>query len=488
MNIFELSSRQAALTFLLSAAYRTIYQGKKLVVEHSFADGYFCHRDNWEPITQGEADVLEQKVKSWLKNDTPLIEDEVDKPTLLNDYKKIGLRNKTEIITQWDVEKIPVIRFGRFSDYRFEPMCLDKKKLINFRLMSYDHGMLIRFPSVLNHGSIPDFHDHPHLFEIIDEYEKWGNVLNIESIRDLNEAVRNNSIRELMWVAEGLHEKKIGNIADELSNRFPTSRVISIAGPSSSGKTSFAKRLSIQLRVNGFTTKQMSMDDYFCDRDDIPVDENGEQDFEAFEILNNELLCDDLQRLLNGEAINRRKYNFTTGRGSVTNDEIMLKENDFIILEGIHGLNPLLTNNIADGNVSKIYVSAITQLNIDADHRFSTSDNRLLRRMVRDYKFRNYSPTETISRWHSVRLGEERNIFPYQDNADFFFNSALIYELPVLAGDVKPLLELIEEGNRFDDQIHRLKTLLSFFIPLEEEIVPGISILREFIGKSEFNY
>ncbi len=282
--------------------------------------------------------------------------------------------------------------------------------------------------------------------------------------------------------------KEIAKIADSIGENFPKKRIVFVAGPSASGKTTFAKRLSIQLRVNGFTTRHISIDDYFIDRDNIPVDEHGNQDFESFEVLNNVLLTDRLGALLKGNTIPERRFDFVSGTGQDTHKTIQLSEKDIVIVEGIHGLNPRLTQSLGVNRVSKIYVSAMTQLNVDGDHRFSTSDNRLLRRIVRDFKFRHYTPEDTFARWNSIRQGEVTHIFPYQEEADYFFNSALIYELPVLAKIVLPLLNDVDENFHLIEQVNRVKLLLSFFLPLDENVVPGISLLREFIGKSEFDY
>ncbi|NQU68262.1 MAG: nucleoside kinase [Candidatus Marinimicrobia bacterium] len=488
MTIFDLSARQATLTFLLSAAFRQVFPGSKLIVEHSFTDGYFCHRDDWSPITQQDADGLELVMRQWLADTTPIESVLLSKNDILKIFTHKQLVNKTAMIRRWPSEDVPMIRFGDIVDYQMEPMCLDKSQLSQFQLMPYDHGMLIRFPSILNPDRVMPFHDYPQLFEFIEEYEQWGSILHIESIAQLNDHVDTGTIRELVWVAEGLHEKKIAKIADSIGENFPKKRIVFVAGPSASGKTTFAKRLSIQLRVNGFTTRHISMDDYFIDRDDIPVDEHGNQDFESFEVLNNVLLTDRLGALLKGNAIPERRFDFVSGTGQDTHKTIQLSEKDIVIVEGIHGLNPRLTQSLGVNQVSKIYVSAMTQLNVDGDHRFSTSDNRLLRRIVRDFKFRHYTPEDTFARWNSIRQGEVTHIFPYQEEADYFFNSALIYELPVLAKIVLPLLNDVDEKFHLIEQVNRVKLLLSFFLPLDENVVPGISLLREFIGKSEFDY
>ncbi|MFQ6673974.1 MAG: uridine kinase, partial [Fidelibacterota bacterium] len=289
---------------------------------------------------------------------------------------------------------------------------------------------------------------------------------------------------EMIWVAEGLHEKKISQIADRLCQEFPRKRVIFIAGPSASGKTTFSRRLGIQLKVNGLSTWPVSMDNYYLDHDRIPEGQAGPGDFESVSALDVHLLCDHADRLMDGKPIPERKFDFARGEGHETGNLIVVPQNTFIIFEGIHGLNPLFTRRIGQERLQRIYVSAITQLNVDNEHRVSTSDNRLLRRLVRDEKFRGYSCEETLSRWPSVRLGEDRNIFPYQEDADFMFNSSLAYEIPVLANQAVPLLEEIPENHGEYVTAKRLLTFLSFFAKIRVDPIPGTSILRDFMGGS----
>jgi uridine kinase len=478
----------ASLAFLLSAAYRKLFNHGELVIEHSFGDGYFCHKNDWTPIDQKDISKLEELMKDWIENEIPIVSSFMSQKEIIEKFNSFGLSNKPSNIVKWDVDPVPIVQFGKYFDYRIESVETDKSKLKHFELRKYNNGLLLRFPTITSPNELQQFKDRPKLFSIIEEYEHWGEILNVESINHLNKNINENGIKEFVWISEGLHEKKIVEIAQEIASNYSKKRVITIAGPSSSGKTTFAKRLGIQLKVNGFKTTEISMDNYFINRDDVPFDKNGFQDFESFNVLDNELLSNRINLLINGESVPDRKFDFNKGIAFDRDEQISLGENEFIILEGIHCLNPRLTNSIADGKVQKIYVSAITQLNIDGDHRISTSDNRLIRRIVRDHKFRNYTPLETLDRWKSVRLGEEKNIFPYQEEADFIFNSALVYELPVLGSYITNLLKDVKKPNQYENDIERILNLLSFFEVLPESIVPGISILREFIGKSDFNY
>ncbi|MFH1853632.1 MAG: nucleoside kinase [Candidatus Neomarinimicrobiota bacterium] len=484
----KLSEIHATLAFLLPSAFKELFTPRTLVIEHSFADGYFCHEANWETITPEEIEELEQYLREWLWEDVPIKFATWPKGKLIEELYKINSVSKLSNVQHWPQQQIPIVLYRHHFDYRIEPMSSDRTALQTFRLMPYDNGFIMRFPTISQPQRLEPFQDRPKLFAIIEEQEQWGSILGVSTIWELNELIVTDKIREMLWVAEGLHEKKIGRIADGLSAQFPWKRVICVAGPSSSGKTTFAKRLGIQLKVNGFTTRQISMDDYFIDRDQIPFDANGQQDFESIAAVNVNLLVERLDALLAGREIPGRLYDFGTGTGHDTDECIKLGERDFIIMEGIHGLNPVFAKKLGVERVQKVYISALTQLNLDATHRVSTSDHRLLRRMVRDHKYRGYSATATIERWPSVRLGEEKNIFPFQEEADFMFNSALVYELPVLAKYVRPLLAELANGSATTVEAKRLETFLSFFEVLDEDLVPGISILREFIGGSDLRY
>ncbi len=357
-----------------------------------------------------------------------------------------------------------------------------------FSLQKYSDGFLLRFAAILHPDIVVPFQDQPKLFATMEEHQKWSEILGISTIGDLNDAIDNDEIKELIWVAEGLHEKKISDIADEIVAGFPEKRIITIAGPSSAGKTTFSKRLKIQLRVNGYRSQTISTDDYFIDRQLLPIGDDGKRDFESIDGLDVTLLGERLNALLDGKAIPERHFNFDLGIGKDTNNKLELGDWDFVIIEGIHGLNPKLTKKFGKGQVEKLYISAITQMNIDANHRISTSDNRLLRRLVRDNKFRGYSPEQTLERWTSVRLGEEKNIFPYSEEANLIFNSSLVYELPVLAKYARPLLKNVKGDTNVKQLAKRLDLFLSFFANLDEKYVPGTSLLREYIGKSDFKY
>lgn len=472
----------------MSVAFRELFQKRKLIIEHSFGNGYFCHDHQWDSFAEKDLTLLQNKMIEFIENDIPLVFEKIPRDWVIQQFYKLNSVSKSGNLLLWVDDPIPMIWFDVHCDYRIESMSKDKSSLGPFEILKYNDGFLLRFPNILNPLKLTPFKNQPKLFSIMEEHEQWGDILGIRTIDDVNKAISSGEIRELVWVAEGLHEKKISHIADILVKDFPEKRVITIAGPSSSGKTTFAKRLAIQLRVNGFHTQLISMDDYFIDRDKIPIDKNGYQDFESIQALDIVLLSERLGNLLNGNLVPIRDFDFESGQGRDTKETMKLGEWDFVILEGIHGLNPKLSQMLGRDRLQCIYISAITQLNIDSDHRVSTSDNRLLRRMARDYKFRNYSAEDTLRRWPSVRLGEEQNIFPFQEEADIMFNSALLYELPVLAGECLPLLKELNDHPEFRNTVFRLKNLLTFFKPLDKKMVPGVSILREFIGQSDFSY
>lgn len=484
-----LSSIHATQAFFLSGAFKKVFPDKLLVIEHSFGDSFFCHDVNFEPISTEELHKLEKLMREWIDSEIPIVFTEWTQKHFIEKLYKFNSKSKLSIAEKWKQPNVPIAKYNdKYWDYILEPFTNDKSQLRKFAIRKYKDGFLLRFATMLNPNGVAPFRDQPKLFKTMEEHQKWSKILGISTIGDLNDAIENGEIKELIWVAEGLHEKKISDIADQIVAGFPKKRIITIAGPSSAGKTTFSKRLKIQLRVNGFRSQTISTDDYFIDRDLLPLDEDGNKDFETIDGLDVELLGNRLNALVDGKAIPERRFDFDKGIGKDTSEKLELGEWDFVIIEGIHGLNPKLTSQFGKEMVEKLYVSAITQMNIDANHRISTSDNRLLRRLVRDSKFRGYDPVQTLERWPSVRLGEENNIFPYSEEANFIFNSSLVYEFPVLAKHVRPLLINIKGDEQTTNLAKRLDLFLSFFEDLNEKYVPGTSLLREYIGGSDFKY
>ncbi|MCD6385194.1 nucleoside kinase, partial [Candidatus Sumerlaeota bacterium] len=353
-----------------------------------------------------------------------------------------------------------------------------------FDIKPYPPGFILRFPSIEDPTRLPKFIEQKKMFQVYQEYEEWGRLLGIRNVADLNRRIKEGNIKEIILTAEALHEKRIAQIADMINERKQV-RVVLNSGPSSSGKTTFSHRLAVQLNVVGRRSFTVHLDNYFVDRERTPRTESGELDFESLEAINIKLFQRHLSKLLAGESVQLPVYNFRKGK-SERGERVKLDKNTIIIVEGIHGLNEKLTEHIPEAMKFKIYVSAFAQLNLDEHNRISTSDVRVLRRLIRDNQYRGYSPVETIRRWSMVRRGEEQHIFPYQESADVMFNSALIYELSVLRTFSEPWLKKIPPSEEVYSEARRLLKFTSYFLPVSESCVPPTSILREFIGKSCF--
>lgn len=495
----QLLSEYSVSSFLLTSIYQKLYH-RHLRIEHSLGDGFYYVDSEGVEITDDIIKCLSKEFDEILRSDKPIEVTTISRSELIKYFKKAKSYDKVGVLKVWQDPIIPIIKYEDFIDYIIEPVNTNKFRLKIYELRRYENGVLMRLPTLLNPTSIRPYKDpnvHHFMFK---EYEEWAKLLNIDSITKLNHSIYTKDIMKIKLVAEGLHEKKISKIAHKLCKNFKNKKIITIAGPSSSNKTTFAKRLEIQLMVNGYDALIIEMDDYFKDSCQIPFGSDGLQDFEHISSMNLELLGERVHNLLDGKTVPKRKFNFKKGVG--IDDEInkiKLEKNAFLILEGIHGLNPELLKAIGSQNVTPIYVSALTPLNIDYNHRFPTSDLRLIRRIIRDNNYRGQSARTTIRRWTSIRIGEERNIFPYQENAELFFNSSLVYELPVLSIYGKVLLSEATEPSEDEDpdspdsieitnEAKRLLKLLNLFYPLPPGVVPTISCIREFIGNSELKY
>ena len=454
----------------------------------------------YKPITPEQAEAIHKELKELLDSDIKITLGRMDRENLTQFFKDHGYYDKLGLLKTWPEDLIQCVICGEFIDYTFEPMSTDKERLKIFDIKAFEHGIILRFPMLLNPEKLQEWNDPRAIFDMFREYREWAKLIDCENVAKLNSIIFKRQIDDLKWVCEGLHTQKFAKIAKHLYKNFNQKRVVTIAGPSSSNKTTFALRLAIELRVNGFKSTVISMDDYYKNTCDIPYGEDGLQDFESIDALNVALLGERVTKMLKGETVPTRRFDFKSGRGSDDATKPMaLHDKEFLIIEGIHGLNPELLQSLGPDNVTPIYVSALTPLNIDFNHRFPTSDLRLIRRIVRDFNFRGYSPRKTIMRWTSVRIGEEKNIFPFQGNAELFFNSSLVYELPVLAIQGKTLLAeatVPEEGEdphskeseEITKEARRLLNLLNVFYPISSEIVPHISCIREFIGGSDLKY
>jgi len=471
-QLSEQRKRQRALIMLLAAAVENLYgHGRELIVDHSFDDGYFCHFTDFKPLSGAELAAIHEKMKNLQKKFKRLKR----KPTTNQDWRHLNGPTLSN-------HRPPTLCLGEFCSPSYETTELDLNLLPRYELLSYNGGFLIRDGRGPG-GTLRPFKDYPKLFNTMEEYETWGRILNVHSVKELNKQVKSRDFKELIWVAEGLHEKKIAQIADAITQRTAV-KFVFIAVPSSSGKTTFTKRLAIQLKVNGINARTISMDNYFIDRKDMVPLPDGTLDLESLDCVNLAALQKDMQALLKGESVAFRDYDFKFGRPHFLEKRFSLGKHDILIIEGIHGLNPKITESLKPRNYFKIYISALTQLNIDNHYPVSTSDARLLRRLVRDAKFRGYTAQDTLTRWNSVRYGEVHNIFPYQEQCDMMFNSALIYELSVLKHQALPLLKQAPPS----PIRNRMLVLLKILHTIPARFVPGTSILREFIGKSYFHY
>ncbi|NLZ38228.1 MAG: nucleoside kinase [Firmicutes bacterium] len=478
---------QRSLTFLLIYATMQLFPTARIEVEHSLGKGLYCEIKKETPLTAEDVAALEEKMRQVVEADLPIEKKKIPLSQAIEIFEKEGFEDKVRLYKHCSSEEITVYSLGNLTDSLHGYMVPRTGVLQRFALRFWAPGLVLRFPTVEEPSTIPPFVEQNKLFEIFRETEEWSEILGFHTVGILNDRILDNQGPEIIQIAEALHEKKIAQIADLIAARRDELRVILIAGPSSSGKTTFAQRLRIQLLVNGIRTFPISLDDYFVDRDKTPLDENNQPDFEHIEAIDLELFNDHLARLINCEEVKIPKYNFHTGKREYTGHAIKLEEGQMLILEGIHGLNERLTASVPRQNKFKIYISALTALNVDCHTRIHTTDTRLLRRIIRDHQFRNYSAKDTIRRWPSVRRGEERNIFHLQEEADIMFNSSLVYELAVLKQFAEPLLKEIPETEPEYIDAKRLLLFLSSFIPLGTEQIPLNSILREFIGGSCFH-
>ena len=474
------------LTFIFIRACRELFPNCSVSIEHSMSKGLYCEVHGDFPMTPRQVSRIQERMKQIVELDEPFVRYKVSIDEAKEIFKEMKFYDKLDILEYRPEDYVNLYRCGWMTDYLYGYMVPSTGYLKTFELKFYLPGIIIRYP-LKETGKIPEFEDNPKLFRIFRESEKWSKTINVENVAQLNNVIKNGKGGELIRICEVLHEKQIAKIADEINNQRDRIRLVLIAGPSSSGKTTFAERLRIQLMVNGLNLIPISMDNYFFNREDIPVGEDGQRDLESIDIIDIELFNEQLTRLIQGQEVEIPYYNFEKGEREYRGTKVKLGPDQLIIVEGIHGLNEKLTAMIPKANKFKIYISALTQLNVDSHNRIPTTDTRLIRRMIRDYQFRGTPIEGTLSMWSSVRRGEEKNIFPFQEQADVMFNSALIYELAVLKPYILPLLEEFEEDHPFYTEVNRLKKFLKYFVDLGPDEIPNNSILREFIGGSCFH-
>lgn len=480
---FRIYRRSAV--FLLIAACRELYPHTEVIVKHSLSNGLYCEVLDHQ-LTEEDLDQIEKRMKEYVVQDLPIEKQVVSREEARRIYARQCQLDKVELLEYRDKPQVHMYQLNGYYEYFYGHMVPRTSFITEFRLLNYPPGLVLQTPETISPDRIRPYVEQRKLFNIFKETKQWAAMMETPHVAALNKIIQQGNFKDLVMINEALHEKKIAYIADQIC-RNPEIRLVTIAGPSSSGKTTFANRLMIQLRVIGRHPVTISLDNYFVDRPLTPKDENGDYDFEALEALQLDLFNDHLIRLIQGDEVEMPHYDFLTGMSELsTGNRLQVPPGELIIIEGIHGLNDLLTFSVPAQQKFKVYISALTQLNIDYSNRIPTTDSRLIRRIVRDRRVRGYSALETLHRWKSVRRGEERNIFPYQENADVMFNSSLVYELAVLKPFIEPLLAEIGPVFREHIEATALRKFLSYFRPAPSDLVPPNSILREFIGGSWF--
>lgn len=475
-----------SLVMVLVRAAGELFPGAAVTVKHSLGNGIYGAINVGRALREQDIKLIEERMREIIAAREPIVRRRLHKDQAIKLLADSGQAEKTDLVSYRHSQEVDIYTCGGFHDYSYGPMVPDTGLLQTFRLRFYLPGYILEVPRESDPAALPEYVEHGKLANIYFEAEKWGKVLGVRNVVALNKVLQSGGGPELIRVAEAFHEKKIGQIADLIAGNIDRIRIVTIAGPTSSGKTTFAQRLATELRVNGIHPVPISLDNYFVDREKTPLDEAGRYDFESLDAIDRALFNDHLIKLIQGEEVELPYYNFKAGRREFRGEVLKLKETDLIVVEGIHGLNDRLTASIPLGRKFKIYVSALTQLNLDDHNRIPTTDLRIIRRIVRDYRCRGNSARNTIAMWPSVRRGEERNIFPFQESADVMFNSALVYELAVLKEVADPLLAEITPGFPEHSEARRLREFLSYFVSLDAGEVPANSIVREFIGNSCF--
>ena len=472
------------LTYIMGMAFWYTYPQAHITVDYQLSNSMYCTIDNME-VTEEMLENVKAKMREIIDQDL-----KIEKRTMSRDEaaRFFEENHTSKGRLQFDVEEKQEINMCFCTDYfnyLYETIATHTGATQIFDLQKYSFGFLLRYPSSNNVKVLPEFKETKKLLWALQEYETIFKVLNVGNVYKLNKKVKENKIKDLILLSEALHEKKISQIADKVAAKKDV-KMILIAGPSSSGKTTFAQRLGLQLRINGLKPVTISVDNYFVERQDTPRNEKGEYDFECIEAIDTDLFNRHLIALLNGEEVEMPEFNFHTGTKEYHGKKIKLNDDEVLVIEGIHCLNDKLTEKIPQEQKYKIYISALTVLNLDHYNRISTTDTRLIRRIVRDNQFRGYNAAQTIATWLNVNRGEEKNIFPFQEDADSIFNTSLIYELGVLKAEAEPLLEEITNDQPQYAEAQRLLEILRYFEPISKDIVPSHSLLKEFLGGSDF--
>ena len=476
-----------SLFFVLCKAVHDLYPQSKVVIDIPVSKGYYVDLTIGHEVTDDDVARIRQRMQQIIDAKMPIRRFEVPTEDAVRMFEEKGDKAKSKLLRSAGSLYTTYYQIDDYVDYYYGSLLTNTSKIYLFGLEKYFNGLLLRIPDLKDPGVLPQMTRQDKMFEIFREHHRWQEIMGLRTVGDFNEMVRKGQATNLINVSEALQEKKLTEIADEIASRKDVKLVL-LAGPSSSGKTTTCKRLSIQLLANGIKPLQISLDDYFVDREHTPKDDKGEYDYESIYALNLKLINDQFNALFRGEEIELPKYNFQTGRSEKSGKKLRMQPNNVLVVEGIHALNPELTAQIPEAQKFRVYVSALTTILLDDHNYIPTTDNRLLRRIIRDYKYRGVNAQETIHRWPSVRAGENKWIFPYQENADVMFNSAMLFELAVIKQQAEPLLEQVPENCEEYSEAYRLRKFLKYFQPIPNRDIPPTSLLREFLGGSSFKY
>ena len=475
------------LFFVLCKAVQDIYPNTDVVIDIPVSNGFYVDIRLGRPVVEEDVNILRRRMQEIIDAKMPIRRYMVPTEDAIALFQEKGDVEKVKLLKTSGSIYTTYYKIGEYVDFYYGTLLTNTSGLYLFGLEKYYDGMLLRIPSLKDPDKLGEMTKQDKMFDIFKEHHRWQDILGIRTVGDFNQAIDAGHATDIINISEALQEKKIANIAEDIANRQGVKLVL-LAGPSSSGKTTSCKRLSIQLAVNGLKPLQISLDDYFVDRDRTPKDDNGEYDFESIYALNLDLLNEQFNALFRGEEVELPKYDFPSGKSVKSGKKLKMEPNNVLVVEGIHALNPELTAHIPQEQIYRVYASALTTILLDNHNYIPTTDNRLLRRIIRDYKYRGVSAQETIHRWPSVRAGENKWIFPYQENADAMFNTAMLYELSVIKMQAEPLLQQVPENCEEHAEAYRLLKFLKYFKGIPYNNLPPTSLLREFLGGSSFHY